>query len=493
DLAQDLAHRLLDVGVDDARAAGEVAVLGGVAAGVALAGDAALPHQVDDQLQLVQHLEVGDLRLVAGLHQHLEAGLHQGAGATAQHRLLTEQVGLGLLLEGGLDDTGASTADAGGVGQRQRLGVAGGVLLGGDQARHALAVHELPADQVPRPLRRHHRDVDVGRRLDEAVADVEAVAEEQGVALLQVRRDLLGVDLPLLGVGRQDHDQVGFLDRLSGRQHPQAFFLGLGLGLGALVQTDADVDTGVPQAQGVGVALAAVTDDRDLAALHDAQIGVRLVEDFSCHGFRGSFRKFFGCRPVVAGCPQVADQRTAEAVMEHGPRPIAIVPDWTSSRMPYGSSIRSNASSLSLVPVASTVSASGDTSTTLARNSWTVSNTWLRTDASARTLTSSSSRCTEASGSSSTILITLTSLLSCLVTCSSGWSPTDTTMVIREMSGCSVGPTARDSMLKLRRENSPETRARTPGTSSTRTLSVCRLIDALTPRPRTAGGFRAPP
>jgi hypothetical protein len=36
---------------------------------------AALVHQVDDQLQLVQALEVRDLRLVAGLDQRLEAGL----------------------------------------------------------------------------------------------------------------------------------------------------------------------------------------------------------------------------------------------------------------------------------------------------------------------------------------------------------------------------------------------------------------------------------
>jgi hypothetical protein len=40
-------------------------------------------------------------------------------------------------------------------------------------------------------------------------------------------------------------------------------------------------------------------------------------------------------------------------------------------------------------------------------------------------------------------LITSTSLLSCLVTCSSGESSTLTTMVIRETSACSVGPTAR--------------------------------------------------
>src|SRR5680860_606625 len=81
------------------------------------------------------------------------------------------------------------------------------------------------------------------------------------------------------------------------------------------------------------------------------------------------------------------------------------------------------------------VTASVATSITLARNSWTVSRTWRLVSASALTFTSSSSRVTEVAPSSSTILITSTSLFSCLVTCSSGESSTLTTIVIRETSG----------------------------------------------------------
>ena len=55
-----------------------------------------------------------------------------------------------------------------------------------------------------------------------------------------------------------------------------------------------------------------------------------------------------------------------------------------------------------------------------------------------------------------------------------------TWIVIREMPGCSVGPTASDMMLKPRRENRPETRASTPGLSSTSTDRVWRSIS---PRP----------
>src|SRR3712207_4608790 len=75
-----------------------------------------------------------------------------------------------------------------------------------------------------------------------------------------------------------------------------------------------------------------------------------------------------------------------------------------------------------------------------------------------------------------TLFRSSTSLLSCLVTCSSGELATLTRIVIRDTSGCSVGPTARLSMLKPRRLNSPAILARTPGLFSTRTDRVCLLI-----------------
>src|SRR4051794_11102174 len=123
------------------------------------------------------------------------------------------------------------------------------------------------------------------------------------------------------------------------------------------------------------------------------------------------------------------------------------------------------------------VSESVATSTTFARNICTISSTWLRVPASARTLMSITWRCTADCGSSSTTLSTSTSLLSCLVTCSSGRSSTSTTTVIRDTSRYSVSPTASESMLKPRRENRAAIRARTPGLFSTRTDRVCLDMD----------------
>src|SRR5690242_4436205 len=92
--------------------------------------------------------------------------------------------------------------------------------------------------------------------------------------------------------------------------------------------------------------------------------------------------------------------------------------------------------------------------------------------------------------------MTSISLLSCLVICSSGWLSASATIVMRERSGFSVGPTARDSMLNPRRLNSAETRASTPDLFSTRTESVWRVIAWLDLSDRLAPGrppLRGPP
>ena len=111
DLGEDLPHRLARPVVDHARAGRVVAPLGGVGDRVAHPRQPALVDQVDDQLQLVQALEVRDLRLVAGLDERVEPGPDQLGQPAAQHPLLAEQVGLGLFLEPRLDDARAGRAD----------------------------------------------------------------------------------------------------------------------------------------------------------------------------------------------------------------------------------------------------------------------------------------------------------------------------------------------------------------------------------------------
>ena len=131
-IRQHTLHVGFHIGGDHARAGNVVAVFGGVADRPALLGDTALVDEVDDELQFVEHLEVGDFGLVAGFGENFKAVLDQLRSSTTENGLLTEQVGFGLFGEGGHDSTGAQATEALGVGPGEVPGVAGGVVFDGD-------------------------------------------------------------------------------------------------------------------------------------------------------------------------------------------------------------------------------------------------------------------------------------------------------------------------------------------------------------------------
>src|SRR5208282_1600481 len=99
---EDLLHLPLGRPVHHARAARQIAVLGGIADEAVHLADAALVQQVDDQLEFMQALVVGDRRLIARFDQRFVAFDDELGGAAAQHRLFAEQIGFRLLGEGGL-------------------------------------------------------------------------------------------------------------------------------------------------------------------------------------------------------------------------------------------------------------------------------------------------------------------------------------------------------------------------------------------------------
>ena len=73
----------------------------------------------------MQRLEVRRLGLVPGVHERLEAPLDELDEAAAEHDLLAEEVGLGLLLERRVEHTGARRADRPRVRERGLLRLAG--------------------------------------------------------------------------------------------------------------------------------------------------------------------------------------------------------------------------------------------------------------------------------------------------------------------------------------------------------------------------------
>ena len=255
--------------------------------------DPALEDQVDDQLHLVNALVVGHLGRVAGLDERLEPGLDQLGEPAAEHGLLAEEVGLGLLREGRLEDPGASAADAGGVGERDLAGVAGRVLGDRDQRRGAVALLVEPPHDVPGPLRRDHDDVDALGEVDPPVVNREAVGEEHGRAGLEVRGDLVAEERGLRPVGHEHRDDLRALHRVRDVADGEAGLLGVAA-RGALgLQPDDDLDARVGEVQRVRVPLAAVADDRDLPR---EETDVARLDDFF-HWIPFRLRDGRGARP----------------------------------------------------------------------------------------------------------------------------------------------------------------------------------------------------
>ena len=191
DFGEQLFHLRACLVGHDARAGGVVAELGSVGDGIAHVAEAAAVHQVDDELEFVQALKVGDLRLVAGLDEGFEAGFDQGDGAAAQDGLLAEEIGFGFFGEGGFQNAGAGAADAFGVGERELWAVPVASCWTAMRPGTPPPSVKTLADAMAGGLGGDQGDVNVRRRLDGAEADVEAVREEKELAFGQMRRDVL--------------------------------------------------------------------------------------------------------------------------------------------------------------------------------------------------------------------------------------------------------------------------------------------------------------
>ena len=132
DLLELLLHALLHRGINDLRTNADVAPFGGFRNRETHARDALLVHQVDDELELVQALEISHFRLITGFDENLESGLHQSRGTAAEHDLLAEKVGDGFFAEVGFKHTGTGASDSTGPCERGLLGLAGNILMNGD-------------------------------------------------------------------------------------------------------------------------------------------------------------------------------------------------------------------------------------------------------------------------------------------------------------------------------------------------------------------------
>jgi len=277
-------HALLYRGIDDFRTDNDVAILGCFRDREAHAADTRFIDHVDDEFELMENFEVCHLGLIPRLDKRLESRLDQGCSATAEDGLLTEEIGFGLLFEGGLEDTPTGTADAFRPGESGLFGRAALVLVNGDEGRDTLALLILTANGVTGSLGGDHDDVDMLGRLDRLVMDREAVAEEEGVPGMEIGGDILLIDLGDDEVGDSHHDHIGLLDCLGGVKNLEAELLGDLTAFALWVKSDDDLDAALLEVEGMGVSLGTEADHGTGFPLEELQVGIFAGIDFSGHG-----------------------------------------------------------------------------------------------------------------------------------------------------------------------------------------------------------------
>ena len=277
------AHAVFHRFVDDLGANRDIAIFRRLRDGETHPGNSTLVHEIHDELELVQALEVGHLGRVAGFHQHFEPSLHQGGGPPAEDALLTEEVGHGLLPEVGLEDARPRAPDALGPGEGGLPGLPGRVIMDRDQGGHSLFLEILAAHGMARALWCDHDDVHVPGSINQVEVNREPMGEKEGLARGQVRGHVLLENRGNDGVRSGDENDIGVLNRFTGIHHLEPELLGDRTGLGLGVESDRHVATTLLEVQGVGMPLGTESNDGELLALDRIEVGVLVSIDLGGH------------------------------------------------------------------------------------------------------------------------------------------------------------------------------------------------------------------
>ena len=122
-------------------------------------------------------LEVCISGIVTSLNQSLETSLHQSTYAATQNCLLTEQIGLGLGSECGLQNACSFAADTQCISQCQILSLTGCILLYSDQTGNTLTSLILTSYCMTRCLRSDHCNVNILWWFDASEMDIETMSK----------------------------------------------------------------------------------------------------------------------------------------------------------------------------------------------------------------------------------------------------------------------------------------------------------------------------
>ncbi len=102
---------------------------------------------------------------------------------------------------------------------------------------------------------------------------------------MEMRGDMVLINLGLQLVGNKNHDDVGLFGSLIHRGDLQASLFGFRPALGAFAQANANVNARIHEVERMGMALRAIANDGNLLALDDLGVYIAFVIDSNSHDF----------------------------------------------------------------------------------------------------------------------------------------------------------------------------------------------------------------
>src|SRR3972149_10876849 len=128
-------------------------------------------------------------------------------------------------------------------------------MMDSDKGRHTTPLGVPRPYQMSRPLRGCHEHIDRGLRHDLSKVDVETMGKCQIGPLLQIRADLLPVQVPLELIRRQNHHHISELYGISDLEDLKPGLLCLPP-RSPISETDEDIGPCLPEVIRMGMSLA---------------------------------------------------------------------------------------------------------------------------------------------------------------------------------------------------------------------------------------------
>ena len=194
-------------------------------------------HQVNDKFHFMHTFKICAFRFIACFYQSFIACSDQSGNTAAKHSLFAEKICFSFFAEGSIEHAGTCTANAFGIGKRNVVSFAAGILMHSYETGHACAFSKDAAYEMTWSFRSDHEHVDVSRRYDLPKMDIETMRKSKSSTGFQIRRDIFFISGSLFFVRNQHHDYVGCFSCISRSHNSQTCRFCLGPGFGAFIKT----------------------------------------------------------------------------------------------------------------------------------------------------------------------------------------------------------------------------------------------------------------